>query len=86
MTTPAEASRGMCDGGTGWDGDRLAHNPEVEGSNPAPATSFRRSRPFPSRERAFCVSDVVLSLGSAELRVFRGTVAADPQVSGLGIA
>jgi hypothetical protein len=61
MTTPAEASRGMCDGGTGWDGDRLAHNPEVEGSNPAPATSFRRSRPFSSRERAFCVSDVVLS-------------------------
>ena len=34
------------------DGDRLTHNPEVAGSNPAPATSFRRSRPFPSRERA----------------------------------
>ena len=60
MTTPAEASRGMCDGGTGWDGDRLAHNPEVEGSNPAPATSFRRSRPFPSRERAFCVPSAVV--------------------------
>src|ERR1700722_868112 len=25
-------------GPTGWDGARLAHNPEVEGSNPAPAT------------------------------------------------
>ena len=38
---------------------RWAHNPEVGGSNPAPATSFRRSRPFPGRERAFCVSDAV---------------------------
>ena len=42
------------------DGDRLAHNPEVAGSNPAPATNFRRSRPFPSRERAFCVSGTVV--------------------------
>ena len=25
-------------GETGWDSDRLAHNPEVAGSNPAPAT------------------------------------------------
>jgi hypothetical protein len=41
------------------DGDRFTHNPEVAGSNPAPATSFRRSRPFPSRERAFGVSDAV---------------------------
>jgi hypothetical protein len=38
----------------------MAHNPEVAGSNPAPATSFRRSRPFPSRERAFCVSGTVV--------------------------
>jgi hypothetical protein len=28
------------------DGDRFSHNPEVEGSNPSPATSFRRSSPF----------------------------------------
>jgi hypothetical protein len=41
------------------DGDRFTHNPEVAGSNPAPATSFRRSRPFPVRERAFCVSGTV---------------------------
>jgi hypothetical protein len=39
--------------GTVVDAGRLTHNPEVAGSNPAPATSFRRSRPFPSRERAF---------------------------------
>jgi hypothetical protein len=42
------------------DGDRFTHNPEVAGSNPAPATSFRRSRPFPSQERAFCVSGTVV--------------------------
>ena len=40
-------------GWTGWDGDRLAHNPEVEGSNPAPATKARGS--FSNRERAFCL-------------------------------
>ena len=34
-------------------GPVASDNPEVAGSNPAPATSFRRSRPFPSRERAF---------------------------------
>jgi uncharacterized membrane protein YraQ (UPF0718 family) len=37
----------------GCDGDRLAHNPEVAGSNPAPATSFRRSRPFLSGRGPF---------------------------------
>jgi hypothetical protein len=46
--------------GTGWDADRFAHNPEVAGSNPAPATSFHRSRPFPGRERAFCVPGTVV--------------------------
>jgi hypothetical protein len=56
-------------GRTGWDGDRLAHNPEVAGSNPAPATSFRSSRPFPSRERASCVpGTVVKGVVGAELR------------------
>jgi hypothetical protein len=47
---------------TGWafvDAGRLTHNPEVAGSNPAPATSFRRSRPFPTRKRAFCVPGAV---------------------------
>ena len=47
---------------TGWafvDAGRLTHNPEVAGSNPAPATSFRRSRPFPSREGAFCARGAV---------------------------
>ncbi len=51
--------------GTGWDGDRLAHNPEVAGSNPAPATSLRSSGPFPSRERAFCVSGTVVECVAA---------------------
>jgi hypothetical protein len=30
----------------------MAHNPEVEGSNPSPATKARG--PFSNRERAFC--------------------------------
>src|SRR5512142_2285719 len=42
------------------DGDRLTHNPEVAGSNPAPAASFRSSGPFPIRERAFCASGAVV--------------------------
>ena len=51
------------------DGDRLTHNPEVAGSNPAPATSFRRSGPFPSRERAFCVPGaVVINVVATALR------------------
>src|SRR5204863_5091614 len=41
------------------DGGRFTHNPEVAGSNPAPATSFRRSRPFPGRGEGLCVSDGV---------------------------
>jgi hypothetical protein len=32
------------------DAGRLTHNPEVAGSNPAPATNFRRSRPFSYQE------------------------------------
>jgi hypothetical protein len=51
--------------GTSVDDGRLTHNPEVAGSNPAPATSFRRSRPFPSRERAFCVPGAVVKLVAA---------------------
>jgi hypothetical protein len=35
---------------------RTAHNPEVEGSNPSPATKARG--PFSNRERAFCMSFV----------------------------
>ena len=31
----------------------MAHNPEVAGSNPAPATKARG--PFSNRERAFCM-------------------------------
>ena len=31
----------------------MAHNPEVEGSNPSPATKARG--PFSNRERAFCM-------------------------------
>ena len=36
--------------GTVVDAGRLTHNPEVAGSNPAPATNFRRSRPFSCQE------------------------------------
>jgi hypothetical protein len=43
---------------------RMAHNPEVVGSNPAPTTSFRRSRPFPFEERAFCVTGNVTKGGA----------------------
>ena len=51
---------------------RMAHNPEVAGSNPAPATSFRRSGPFPVRERAFCVpGTVVKRVVGAGLRAAR---------------
>jgi hypothetical protein len=54
------------------DGDRFTHNPEVAGSNPAPATSFGRSRPFPIRERAFCVpGTVVKPVVAAGLRAAR---------------
>jgi hypothetical protein len=53
--------------GTGCDGERLAHNPEVAGSNPAPATNFRRSRPLSYQEEGLafqacskiCSSDTV---------------------------
>jgi len=34
----------------------MAHNPEVEGSNPSPATKARG--PFSNRERAFCMRSV----------------------------
>ena len=54
------------------DEGRLSHNPEVAGSNPAPATSFRRSGPFPGRERAFCVSGtVVRRVAATALRAAR---------------
>ena len=35
------------------DARRSAHNPEVEGSNPSPAT--KAEGPFSNRERAFCM-------------------------------
>jgi hypothetical protein len=35
------------------DGCRNAHNPEVAGSNPAPATNFAGQRPLPIMEGAF---------------------------------
>ena len=41
------------DAGDGGDVRRMAHNPEVEGSNPSPATKARG--PFSNRERAFCL-------------------------------
>ena len=36
----------------------MAHNPEVEGSNPSPATKFAGQRPLPIMEGAFCVCRV----------------------------
>jgi len=38
---------------TCWDGARLAHNREVAGSNPAPATIYAGQRPLPVPEGAF---------------------------------
>ena len=56
-------------GGAFVDAGRLTHNPEVAGSNPAPATSFRSSGPFPSKERAFCVpGSVVRNVAATGLR------------------
>ena len=37
---------------------RMAHNPEVEGSNPSPATKFAGQRPLPIMEGAFCICRV----------------------------
>jgi hypothetical protein len=36
----------------------MAHNPEVAGSNPAPATKFAGQGPLPIMEGAFCVCRV----------------------------
>ena len=49
----AEASSVTRDGPGRRDRRRMAHNPEVAGSNPAPATKARG--PFSNRERSFCV-------------------------------
>jgi hypothetical protein len=46
----SETRRDAEDGG---DACRSSHNPEVEGSNPSPATKARG--PFSNRERAFCM-------------------------------
>ena len=37
---------------------RMAHNPEVAGSNPSPATKFACQRPLPIMGGAFCVCRV----------------------------
>ena len=42
------------DAGDGADVRRSAHNPEVAGSNPAPATKSAGQRPLPIMEGAFC--------------------------------
>ena len=42
----------------GRDTRRMAHNPEVGGSNPSPATKFAGQRPLPIMEGAFCVCRV----------------------------
>jgi hypothetical protein len=44
--------------GDGGDVRRMAHNPEVEGSNPSPATKFAGQRNLPIMEGAFCVCGV----------------------------
>ena len=36
----------------------MAHNPEVAGSNPAPATNFAGQRPLSIMEGAFCMCRV----------------------------
>src|SRR5271165_1232934 len=44
----------------GWSSSvaRWAHNPEVAGSNPAPATKFAGQGPLPIMEGAFCMCRV----------------------------
>ena len=36
----------------------MTHNPEVEGSNPSPATKLAGQRPLPIMDGAFCVCRV----------------------------
>jgi len=50
----------------GRDARRMAHNPEVEGSNPSPATKARG--PFSNRERAFCLCSALAQADLLETR------------------
>jgi len=51
----------------------MAHNPEVAGSNPAPATKFAGQRPLPITEGAFCVCRVHGIVHEASEEGRRGT-------------
>ncbi len=51
--TPSPGQRDAPERRRRGDARRVAHNPEVEGSNPSPATKARG--PFSNRERAFCM-------------------------------
>src|SRR5579863_5240292 len=55
---PARSSYSEGSPDAGWSSSvaRWAHNPEVEGSNPSPATKMQVRGPFSNRERASCVS------------------------------
>src|SRR5579859_1329298 len=54
---PARSSYSEGSPDAGWSSSvaRWAHNPEVEGSNPSPATEMQVRGPFSNRERAFCM-------------------------------
>jgi hypothetical protein len=54
------------DAGDAQDARRMAHNPEVEGSNPSPATKARGS--FSNRERAFCLCSAFAQADLLETR------------------
>src|SRR5262249_48496799 len=60
-----DAQRGLClvsetrrNAGDVGDARRMAHNPEVAGSNPAPATKFAGQRPLLIMRGAFCACRV----------------------------
>jgi hypothetical protein len=53
----------------GWSSSvaRWAHNPEVVGSNPTPATKFAGQRPLPIMEGVFCMCRVHTELCTGPL-------------------
>jgi len=64
----------------------MAHNPEVEGSNPSPATKARG--PFSNRERAFCarfVNVVLVYPVSRTVLMISNEVSDPPMISSASV-
>ena len=64
----SETRRNVGDGG---DVRRMAHNPEVEGSNPSPATKLAGQGPLPILEEGFCMRPVNGFVNAALAQVAR---------------